>query len=140
MEQERTQPPAYISHNPAELKLPSAPQADISHAHAVAELTLPDLKTVLSPAYQESSLPSDVRSSTKSPVSVRSLPRIDPGPQYNNGEHRSLDVAVASPSEAGSAMSVDEPSIRSPSISMDDPDVQIAAKALSELGNPGMPF
>jgi transcriptional repressor OPI1 len=43
-----------------------------------------------------------------------------------------------SPSEAGSAMSLDEKSARPTSVSMDDPDVRIAAEALSGLGNPGI--
>jgi transcriptional repressor OPI1 len=97
---------------------------------------------VLSPGFQESSLSSDSRSLTagrESPNSVRSLPRIDPGPQYDLSEPRGLEAAVASPSEGGSAMSVDSASVRSPSVSMDDPDVRAAAEALSGLGNPGIP-
>jgi hypothetical protein len=141
MEQQQARPPAYVSHNPAELNLPSVPKTDVNRAHAIAEITLPDLKTVLSPGFQEAALPSDVRSLTnghESPNSVRSLPRIDPGPQYANGDYRSLDVAVASPSEVSSAMSVDEAGVRSPSINMDDPDVRMAAEALSGLGRSGI--
>lgn len=139
-QQLQARPPAFVSHNPAELKLPSVPKTDINHAHAVAELSLPDLKTVLSPGFQATSLPSDSRSSTirhESPGSVRSLPRMDPGPQF---EYRGGEAAVGSPSEIGSAMSVDESAVRSPSVSIDDPDVRIAAEALSGLGNPSMSY
>lgn len=140
MEQQHFRPPAYISHNPADLAFPPVPKTDISHAHATAEITLPDLKTVLSPDFENSPRLSAYRSSiggVESPRSVNSLPRIDPGPQYSNGVHKGFDVAVASPSEMGSAMSVDEPAIRSPSINLNDPAVRSAAEALSELGNPG---
>jgi hypothetical protein len=51
----------------------------------------------------------------------------------------STESVVMSPSDAGSAMSLDEKSSARPtSVSMDDPDVRIAAEALSGLGNPGI--
>ena len=136
--QQHASPPAYISHNPAELNFPSVPQTDISRAHAVAEITLPGLKTVLSPDFQEV----DYQTSNgghESPTSVRSLPRIDPGPGYALVERKSLEpAAVVSPSDGGSVMSVEDRGVRSTSVSMDDPNVRIAAEALSGLGNPGM--
>ena len=106
-----------------------------------AEITLPDLKTVLSPEFEEASRLSEFRArgTPGSPTSARSLPRIDPGHVYGNGARSSMEPAVASPSEVGSAMSVDEGGRRSTSVvSMDDPDVRIAAEALSGLGNPGI--
>ena len=141
MELQRDPTPTYVSHNPANLTFPSIPQTEINHAHANAEITLPDLRTVLSPEFQESSLPSDYRPAHlahDSPTSLRSLPRIDPGPGYANGPRKSMESAIASPSDAGSAMSVDDRGLRSTSVSIDDPDVRIAAEALSGLGNPGM--
>lgn len=144
MEQQRPRPPSYVSHNPSDLKFPSVPQTDVNHAHATAEIappTLPDLKTVLSPDFQQSSLPSDHRSTLSShgsPRSVTSLPRIEPGPQYVNGDYRNTETAITSPSEIGSAMSIDERAVRSPSISIDDPNVRDAAEALSGLANPSM--
>lgn len=140
--QRATPPPAFISHNPADLNFPSVPCTDVTHAHANAEITLPDLRTVLSRDFEETSYNAfpDHRVShlgPASPTSVRSLPRIDPGPGYVNGVRKSMESAIASPSEGGSVMSVDEYCARSTSVSMDDPDVRIAAEALSGLGNPG---
>jgi hypothetical protein len=49
-----------------------------------------------------------------------------------------MDMAMASPSEAGSIRSEEERGRRAKSIiSMEDPDVRLAAEALSGLGNPG---
>ncbi|KAK5166498.1 transcriptional regulator opi1 [Saxophila tyrrhenica] len=138
-QQQQHRPQSYVSHNPAELTFPSVPKTDVNHAHATAEITLPGLKTVLSSDFHNDSLPSGFRSSNgghESPRSVRSIPRIDPGPQDINGGRRSFEAAIASPSEVGSAMSIDEPSVRSPSVSIDDPNVRMAAEALSGLGNP----
>ena len=137
MELQHPSPLAYVSHSPADLNLPSVPQTEISGAHAQAEITLPDLKTVLSPEFHESSLPSDLRAPSRahdSPISVRSLPRIEQGPIYGNGARRTTESSMASPSEAGSAMSVDDRGGRPMSVSIDDPDVRIAAEALSGLG------
>lgn len=140
MEIGRVTPP-YIAHNAADLNLPSVPQTEISHAYAQAEITLPDLRTVLSPAFHADSLPSHFRPPhirPTSPTSIRSLPRIDPGPTYPNDTSRNSEAVMMSPSESGSVMSSDERSLRPTSVSMDDPDVRIAAEALSGLGNPGM--
>ena len=142
MELQRSSPPAYIAHNPADLNLPSVPQTAISQPHVQAEITLPDLRTVLSPDFHQTSLLSDSLAAHRgSPSSVRSLPRIDPGHAFSNGTRTSLESNVASPSETGSAMSIDERGGRSTSVlSMDDPDVRIAAEALSGLGNPGKSY
>ena len=118
------------------MELQRASPPVLSNAHAQAEITLPDLKTVLSPDFQE--LSSSLRLSRQvhdSPVSVRSLPRIDPGPAFVNGTSKSSESG-ASPSDAGSVMSIDDQAARPTSVSMDDPDVRIAAEALSGLGNP----
>lgn len=133
-------PPEYISHDPADLTLPSVPKTELSSPHVQAEITLPDLRTVLSPQFehQQQQPPRYAASSAPhdSPRSMRSLPPIDPG---SYAPRKSIEQAVMSPSEAGSAMSVDERSGRSTSaVSMDDADVRIAASALAELGNPGM--
>ena len=143
MEIERVSPPVpiYMSHNPRDLNLPSVPQTEISHAHAQAEITLPDLRTVLSPEFQQNSLPPHFRSPNvgpASPTSTRSLPRIDLGPAYAYETSRSSESAMMSPSESGSVMSIDDRGLRPTSVSMDDPDVRIAAEALSGLGNPGI--
>ena len=138
MELQRATPPSYVSHNPADLNLPSVPQTAISQPHVQGEITLPDLRTVLSPEFQQESLQSDRSATLGSPSSVRSLPRIDPGHTYGNEARQSVESAMFSPSEVGSAMSIEERGVRSTSVvSMDDPDVRIAAEALSGLGNPG---
>ena len=135
------EPPAYVSHNPAELKLPSVPQTELSQPHVQAEITLPHLRTVLSPQFEHAQQQSPRYAASSaphdSPRSMRSLPPIDPG---SYAPRKSMEQAIASPSEAGSAMSIDERSGRSRSaVSLDDADVRIAASALAELGNPGMP-
>lgn len=141
MEIQRVSPPAYISHKPEDLHLPSVPQTALSRPQVQAEITLPDLKTVLSPDFEEASRLSEYRANGTpgSPPSARSLPPIDPGHAYGNGIRSSMESAVLSPSEAGSAMSIEERSERrsTSAVSMDDPDVRIAAEALSGLGNPG---
>lgn len=49
-----------------------------------------------------------------------------------------VEPAMTSPSEVGSAMSMEERGMRSTSVvSIDDPDVRIAAEALSGLGKLG---
>lgn len=138
MEQERPRPPAYVSHHPADLNLPSVPRTELSQPHVQAEITLPDLKTVLSPDFQQTSeRPETPAHDHADPA--RSLPRIDPGHANRNAKRTSTDTAVMSPSETGSAMSTKERGARSTSaVSMDDPDVRLAAEALSGLGNPGM--
>ncbi|KAK3714844.1 transcriptional regulator opi1 [Vermiconidia calcicola] len=139
MEQEHTSPPAYISHDPAHLNFPSVPRGDVRREHAIAEITLPDLKTVLSPEFQDASRTCDSGRAYlghDSPNSMRSLPRMDPGPSYTNGERTSLESTMKSPSEAGSVMSIDERGLRSTSVSMEDENVRNAAEALAGLGNP----
>ena len=140
MEIQRPSPPAYISHNPADLDLPPVPRTELNNAHA-QEITLPDLRTILAPEFSDATLsPSSHTFSGDHPTppSVRSLPRIDPGPNYASLGRMSTESVVMSPSEAGSAMSLDEKrSARPTSVSMDDPDVRNAAEALAGLGNPG---
>lgn len=140
MELQRPTPPAYTSHNPADLTFPTAPRSELGNDHAQTNITLPDLRSVLSADYESATLsPSSRTMSGDHPTSpsVRSLPPIDPGPGFANIGRHSTDSVIMSPSEAGSAMSVDERSARPTSVSMDDPDVRIAAEALSGLGNPG---
>lgn len=140
MELYKERPPEYVSHNPDAITLPSVPQHDFGQPVIHADVTLPDLKTVLSsPAFQRASPPSNfVLHGSPAATSVRSLPPIDAinGPHGSTG--KSAESAVLSPSEEGSTIGAEEPGIRSTSaVSMDDPDVRIAAEALSGLGNPG---
>ena len=142
MEIQRVSPPAYTSHSPADLHFPSVPQTALSRPQVQAELTLPDLRTVLSPEFEEASRLAEVqaRETPGSPASAQGLPRIDPGHAYTNGVRSSMESAVLSPSETGSTMSIDDRGERRSTsvLSMDDPDVRIAAEALSGLGNPGI--
>lgn len=138
MELHHTSPPAYTSHNPADLNLPSVPQAAISQKHVQGEITLPDLRTVLSPDFQRELVqPGRSVSRESSAQPTRSLPRIDPGHTYDDDATTSTETAVLSPSEVGSAMSVDEYGAKPSRVSIDDPDVRIAAEALSGLGRSG---
>lgn len=135
MELQRSQEPgAHVHHDPAELTFPPVPSHDLKAGSHAGDITLPDLRTVLSPQF-EHARPVEV---VGSPGSVRSLPPIDPG--HNNGyANVSIDATMASPSEAGSRRSEDERGRRGTSVvSMEDPDVRLAAEALSGLGNPGM--
>lgn len=143
MELQRSSPPAYLAHNPADLSLPAVPQTAISRPKVQAEITLPGLRTVLSPEFEDlsklSRLHTAHNASVGSPVSSGTLPRIEPALSRGHGTRSSMESAVFSPSDAGSAMSVDERGGRSiSSLSIEDPDVRIAAEALSGLGNPGM--
>ena len=137
MELQRPKPPSHhVSHNPADLDFPSLPQTELTHPHVQGDITLPDLKTVLSPEFQHASPPAtDFHSTT----SGRSLPRIDPGNGFLDETRRSTESATFSPSEAGSVMSAEDRGLRSTrTVSMDDPKVRMAAEVLSGLGNPGI--
>lgn len=132
----------HASHDPSELNFPQVPRHELgSHKHA-NDITLPDLRTVLSPQFEANAQAAAeaAYASRDSPLSARSLPPIDIGHNagYTNGPRRSLDVVMASPSETGSMRSDEERGRRKKSsISMEDPDVRLAAEALSGLGNPG---
>lgn len=134
--QQSTPPPPLQYHHPSDLAFPSVPQTALSRPQVQAEITLPDLRTVLSPDFENIAR----YAPPVSPTSVRSLPRMDPGPALFNGARSSMESAIASPSEAGSVMSIDDRrGARSTSVvSIDDPNVRMAAEALSGLGNPGM--
>lgn len=150
MELQREQPPAYRSHDPEDLKLPSVPQNEPFQSHAHSDITLPDLQTALSrPLPPKTVHPNKLLDETfqnNKAVESQQLgqqytstapPRIDASPRMNVGARPSLE-AVVSPSDTGSVMSIDEPLRRSASIvSIEDPDVRLAAEALSGLGNPG---
>lgn len=140
MELSREQPPAYVSHNPEDLKLPSVPQQDLKPAHAKVDLTLPNLQSVLANLPEQ---PSDVRqhsyglhhasrSDINSQASDRTYTRT-------NGPFRpSQETAIISPSDTMSIASADGINASSTSVvSLEDPDVRLAAEALSGLGNPG---
>jgi hypothetical protein len=132
----------HTSHDPADLAFPQVPRHELNgHKHA-GDITLPDLRTVLSPQFEASAQASAEAAfaSRCSPMSAGSLPPIDIGHNagYVNGTRRSMDAAMASPSEAGSIRSEEDRGRRAKSIvSMEDPDVRLAAEALSGLGNPG---
>ena len=142
MELQRASPPTFHgSHNPADLNLPPVSRTELNNTYASADITLPNLSSILAHDYSDATLSPSSRTMSgdhpRSP-SVRSLPPMDPGLNYAGVGRRSTDSVVMSPSEAGSAMSLDEKSARPTSVSMDDPDVRIAAEALSGLGNPGI--
>lgn len=131
----------HTSHDPSELAFPQVPRHELNgHKHA-GDITLPDLRTVLSPQFEASAQASAEAAfaSRCSPMSARSLPPIDIGNNgHMNGTRRSMDMAMASPSEAGSLHGEEDRGRRAKSIvSMEDPDVRLAAEALSGLGNPG---
>ncbi|KAF2721147.1 Opi1-domain-containing protein [Polychaeton citri CBS 116435] len=138
---QKERPPSYyVSTNPHHLQLPSVPKGDVGFQIHQTEITLPDLRTVLSPDFNQTSpLQHGLPAPIGSPLSTRSLPRLDAA-AYQNGAfgaaYNGFDTAIKSPSDTGSAMSLDESNARSSSVSIDDPDVRIAAEALSGLGNP----
>ncbi|KAH0331673.1 transcription factor Opi1, partial [Aureobasidium melanogenum] len=121
MESQRQAPPGYAyEHHPDNLKLPSVPTQDLYSNHAPADITLPDLKSVLA----------DLPSKT-----------VHPNVLLNAAAARDMDPQVSIPrtsieSDAASNMSIEDGTQRSTSVSMDDPDVRLAAEALSGLGNP----
>lgn len=142
--QQRSREPSYqhTSHDPAELAFPQVPRHELVNHRPSNDITLPDLRTVLSPEFEANAQASteNAFASHASPSSTRSLPPIDVGQNagYPKGSSRSVDVAMASPSEAGSLRSDEERGRRTKSVvSMEDPDVRLAAEALSGLGNPG---
>ncbi|KAF2220498.1 transcription factor Opi1-domain-containing protein [Elsinoe ampelina] len=150
MELHREQPPAYVSTNPDELKLPSVPQHEIGTSHPPADLTLPGLHSVLAGipersaiAYDRHNHPHALRAdrlaemTSQQPYS-RGLPGIDSS-SFAGQFRTSTESAIMSPTETGSVMSVDDTvqsSTRGGSLSLEDPDVRMAAEALSGLGNP----
>ena len=138
MEVYEERPPEYVSHPPNTIELPAVPQHDFAPVHPQSDITLPDLKTVLSsPEFQQTAL-NEIGYKSPTATSTRSLPPID----ANNGEYgaigKSAEMAGFSVLEPSSTTRTEDSGIRSTgSVSMDDPDVRIAAEALSGLGNPG---
>ncbi|THY20647.1 transcription factor Opi1 [Aureobasidium pullulans] len=120
MESQRQAPPGYAySHHPDNLKLPSVPQQELHMNHAPADITLPDLKSVLADLPPKTGHPNAFSNA----VAARELDQM--------GMPR-----TSIESDAASNMSLDDGTQRSTSVSMDDPDVRLAAEALSGLGNP----
>lgn len=116
---------------------PAVPQHTPEKTPSQGDITLPDLKTVLSPEFERRPSSQDSALALGSPKSIRSLPRIDPGYANITDTRRAGDTAMVSPLGTTSAMSGEDRAVRSTSVvSMDDPDVRIAAEALSGLGNP----
>ena len=136
MEVERPKPPEYASHSPETIHLPDAPNHVPTHSREKADVTLPDLKTVLSPQYQESSPPPRSSTIVGSPAtSTRSLPRIEPQ-RRSNGTVSNHDAAVFSPPASGSQQGT-EHGVTSRQVSADDADMRDAAEALAVLGSSG---
>ena len=100
MEVTRATPPPYSAMSPSNYGRPPLPPDEMVEARrAQADIKLPDLKTVLSPEFQHSSPEPDNARQYGSPSdSVRSLPRIEPGP-HANGSTASMDAIVTSPAE-----------------------------------------
>ncbi|CAD0045938.1 unnamed protein product [Aureobasidium pullulans] len=120
MESQRQAPPGYAySHHPDNLKLPSVPQRELHMNHAPADITLPDLKSVLADLPPKTGHPNAFSNA----VAAREMDQM--------GMPR-----TSIESDAASNMSLDDGTQRSTSVSMDDPDVRLAAEALSGLGNP----
>ena len=153
MELASEQPPAYVSHNPDDLKLPSVPQQDLAHSHAPSEVTLPDLKSVLGDLPTKTTLsdrtPSitayqytpPIQQNSRNPRrdTARTLPKLDASPRTIGNPTLSMDSTIRSPSDTASIMSFEGQPRRSTSVvSLEDPDVRLAAEALSGLGNPGI--
>ncbi|USW51714.1 Putative transcription factor Opi1 [Septoria linicola] len=127
MEAVQSRPSSALSRSPETVEWPAVPRHEIRSHN---DVTLPDLKTVLSPEFERMSAPRQ-----QSPQSVRSLPRIDPG-HVLLGEG-GADVTMASPVDTASVVSMEDRNGRATSVvSMEDPDVRDAAEALSGLGNP----
>lgn len=139
MELQQDRPPDYAQRSPETIEWPVIPQHAPEQPRPGSDITLPDLKTVLSSDFEQMS---PRQPSVASPVnSVRSLPRMDPGPEYSHAvqdHRRGLDTIMAGANETDSVMSYEDNNARSASraLSVDDPDVRMAAEALSGLGNP----
>ena len=141
------EPPAYQSHDPTELLLPSVPQSDISIPQSPAsDITLPDLRSVLGDLPTKTVHPKALISAVNSqqlqnyhdallPNGNRTASRPDLSPRSR--VPRSSIESLVSPSDTASVMSFEEQSQRSTSVSLEDPDVRLAAEALSGLGQSG---
>ena len=137
--------PTYVEHAPEDLKLPSVPREEIRTAGSPNSITLPNLQSVLADlpprnddqqAHQSKFYGRNGHSVTS--AHARTLPQLDPSPRTYGGFRPSVESAILSPSETGSAKGGIERGRRSTSIlSLEDPDVRLAAEALSGLGNAG---
>jgi len=142
MERQRSQEPGAVQQSdPARVEWPQVPSNELPSSNGGhGDITLPDLKTVLSPQFQHlAPSTSDPNAlSYGSPISTGSLPHIDPGraETYSDGTRRSMDMGLASPTEAGSVRSEDDRGRARSAVPTDD-DVRIAAEALSGLSGPG---
>ena len=128
-----SRPPDYVSHSPESVRLPSVPQHQPLHPRGHVDITLPDLKTVLSPEYQPATSPASFVAGSPT-ASTRSIPRIDRY-GYVNGMRKSVELAVNSPTENSG---FHHGARRTTSVlSAEDADIRDAAEALAELGKSG---
>ncbi|KAK5116213.1 hypothetical protein LTR62_008539 [Meristemomyces frigidus] len=132
MEMPRPIPPPYSDLSPLDYSRPPLPPDEMVAARrAQADITLPDLKTVLSSDFQAHS-PEPYASPTHS---VRSLPRIDPGP-HSNGSAHSMHAIVSNSQHDGRPMSMEEYRGESPNVlSAEQLKMREAAEALAGLSS-----
>ncbi|KAK3679891.1 transcriptional regulator opi1 [Recurvomyces mirabilis] len=138
MEVTRATPPPYSALSPNDYGRPPLPPDEMVEARrAQADITLPDLKTVLSPEFQHSSPEPDNAGQYGSPShSVRSLPRIEPG-RHANDSTSSMDAIVASPAEGTYPTLHEHMRYQDPSNTLTGEQLKMreAAEALAGLGN-----
>ena len=138
VQQAASRPPDYVSHSPENVRLPSVPQHLPLQPRAHADITLPELKTVLSPEYQQATSPSSFIPASPA-TSIRSTQRIDRhGYNYNNGMGKGTESAINSPTEMNGFRDGDGLARKTTSVlSAEDADIRDAAEALAELGKSG---
>nr|POE86582.1 clock-controlled protein 8 [Quercus suber] len=144
LELQRDQPPdyEYIEHHPESLKLPAVPQHAIATAGPQSDVTLPNLKTVLSPHFEQiSPLRNTFGTPVSPPRSLRGHSSKTSGRKGSTSTRRSTDSISIAVSESSSSREGRGRHIRDKScvsVDLDDPKVREAAEALSELGHKGI--
>ena len=133
-----SRPPDYVSHRPESVRLPSVPQHPPLQPRGHVDITLPDLKTVLSPDFHPATSPTSFIPASPA-TSTRSVQRIDRyGYSHNNGARKSAESAINSPTEINGFRSGDSVARKTASVlSAEDADIRDAAEALAELGKSG---
>ena len=134
METQRSPPPYPQQQSPAASLGPApAPPDELARFRAHADITLPDLRTVLSAEFDDPQSMQNSMGTPMSPASTKSLPRIQP--RADNITRASIDTAVISPSEAGSYPTPERQS--TDGMTPEELQMREAAEALAGLGNPG---
>jgi transcriptional repressor OPI1 len=139
MEVERATPPPYMVRSPIDLGRPPAPPDElVALRRGQADITLPDLKTVLSHEFDEDAFTYAPNGNYASPTaSVKSLPRIEPR-GFSREPFGVSAPTLSSPSVKTDSVESEQSAMRTREPqSAEEIQMREAAEALAGLGGTG---